>query len=94
MLERDLNTLEELIHRVRGTDPHPQDPRYAGARSVGKMARDYNVVRVMGSSLISQLPDLGRLAMTEGVIRGFGSIIGDLTDGFKTFKIGSRKPSV
>ena len=90
MLERDLNTLEELIHRVRGTDPHPQDPRYAGARSVGKMARDYNVVRVMGSSLISQIPDLGRLAMTEGVIRGFGSIIGDFTDGFKMLKIGIK----
>lgn len=91
MLERDLNTLDELIHRVRGTDPHPQDPRYAGARSVSKMARDYNVVRVMGSSLISQLPDLARLAMTEGVMRSFGSILGDFTDGFKTIKLGIKE---
>jgi hypothetical protein len=92
MLERDLATIDMLVHRIRGTDPAgAADPRYAGARTVSKIIRDINVPIFMGSSLLSQLPDLAKMVMTEGLMRSFGSIVGDFTDGFKALKIGIKE---
>jgi hypothetical protein len=92
MLERDLATIDMLVHRIRGTDPAgAADPRYAGARTVSKIIRDINVPIFMGSSLLSQLPDLAKMVMTEGLMRSFGSLVGDFTDGFKALKIGIKE---
>ncbi len=92
MLERDLATIDMLVHRIRGTDPAgAADPRYAGARTVSKVIRDINVPIFMGSSLLSQLPDLAKMVMTEGLMRSFGSLVGDFADGFKTLKIGIKE---
>lgn len=92
MLERDLATIDMLVHRIRGTDPSgAADPRYAGARTVSKIIRDINVPVFMGSSLLSQLPDLAKMVMTEGLMRSFGSLVGDFTDGFKLLKIGIKE---
>ncbi len=92
MLERDLATIDMLVHRIRGTDPAgAADPRYAGARTVSKIIRDINVPIFMGSSLLSQLPDLAKMVMTEGLMRSFGSLVGDFADGFKTLKIGIKE---
>lgn len=90
-LEREDRVIQELIHRIRGTDPHPANPNYAGLKRVSKMARDYNVVRMMGSSLASQLPDMGAMVMSEGLMRTFGSAIGDFVDGFKLLRIGVKE---
>lgn len=89
--DRESRVITETIHRIRGTDPTPMDPRYAGLRSASKMMRDFNVVRVMGSSIISQLPDLARPMVVHGFMRVFGSIIGDFADGFKMVKIGKAE---
>lgn len=89
--EREDRVIQELIHRIRGTDPHPANPNYAGLKRVSKMARDYNVVRMMGSSLASQLPDMGAMVMSEGLVRTMGSIIGDFIDGFKLLRIGVKE---
>lgn len=89
--DRESRVITETIHRTRGTDPTPMDPRYAGLRSAGKMMRDFNVIRVMGSSIISQLPDLARPMVVHGFMRVFGSMIGDFTDGFKMVKIGKAE---
>lgn len=92
MYERDKSTIEMLVHRIRGTDPSgAADPRYLGARTVSKVIRDVNVPVFMGSSLVSQLPDLAKMVMTEGLMRSFGSLIGDFADGFKQFKIGLKE---
>lgn len=92
MLERDLSTIDMLVHRIRGTDPSgAADPRYMGARTVAKVIRDVNVPVFMGSSLLSQLPDLAKIVMTEGIMRSFGSILGDFADGFKAAKIGVKE---
>lgn len=89
MLERDLSTIDTLIHRIRGTDPSgATDPRYIGAKSVSKVIRDLNVPVFMGSSLASQLPDLARMTMTEGIIRSFGGIVGDFIDSLKIVRAG------
>jgi len=89
--ERESRVITELIHRVRGTDPTPIDPRYHGLRSAGKIMRDFNVVRVMGSAVLSQLPDLARPMVVHGFAKVFGSMIGDLTDGFKMVKLGKAE---
>lgn len=89
--DRESRVITELTHRIRGTDPTPMDPRYAGLRSAGKMMRDFNVIRVMGSSIISQLPDLARPMVVHGFVKVFGSMIGDLMDGFKMVKIGKAE---
>ena len=89
--DRESRVLTETIHRIRGTDPTPMDPRYHGLRSAGKIMRDFNVVRVMGSSIISQLPDLARPMVIHGFAKVFGSMLGDLTDGFKMVKLGKAE---
>lgn len=89
--DRESRVLTETIHRIRGTDPTPMDPRYHGLRSAGKMMRDFNVIRVMGSSIISQLPDLARPMVVHGFMKVFGSMLGDLVDGFKMVKIGKAE---
>lgn len=89
--DRESRVITELTHRIRGTDPTPLDPRYHGLRSASKMMRDFNVVRVMGSSIISQLPDLVRPIVVHGAMRVFGSMIGDFLDGFKMVKIGKAE---
>tara|TARA_R110000868_G_scaffold1199_2_gene9157 strand:+ start:2503 stop:6666 length:4164 start_codon:yes stop_codon:yes gene_type:complete len=88
MYERDKSTIEALVHRIRGTDPAgAADPRYAGARTIAKVIKNSNVPLFMGSSLISQLPDLGRMVMSEGIIRVFGGMVGHFADGFKSLKM-------
>lgn len=88
MYERDKSTIEMLVHRIRGTDPSgAADPRYLGARTVFKVIRDANIPVFMGSSLVSQLVDPAKIVMSEGLIRVFGSIVGDFTDGFKLWKL-------
>jgi len=89
--DRESRVLTETIHRIRGTDPTPMDPRYHGLRSAGKIMRDFNVVRVMGSSIISQLPDLARPMVVHGFAKVFGSMVGDLADGFKMVKLGKAE---
>lgn len=90
-LDRESRVLTETIHRIRGTDPTPMDPRYHGLRSASKMMRDFNVIRVMGSSIISQLPDLARPMVVHGFMKVFGSMVGDLVDGFKMVKLGKAE---
>ncbi len=88
MYERDRSTIEALVHRIRGTEPGgTMDPRYAGARTAAKVIKNSNIPLLMGSSLISQLPDLGRLVMSEGIMRTFGGLAGHFTDGFKSLKM-------
>jgi hypothetical protein len=88
MYERDRSTIEALVHRIRGTEPSGAlDPRYAGARTVAKVIKNSNIPLFMGSSLISQLPDLGRMVMSEGIMRTFGGLAGHFTDGFKSLKM-------
>jgi len=89
--DRESRVLTETIHRIRGTDPTPLDPRYSGLRSAGKIMRDFNVVRLMGSSIISQLPDLARPMVVHGFMKIFGSAIGDFVDGFKMVKLGIKE---
>lgn len=89
--DRESRVLTETIHRIRGTDPAPMDPRYHGLRSASKMMRDFNVVRVMGSSILSQLPDLARPMVVHGFAKVFGSMLGDFTDGFKMVKLGKAE---
>ena len=89
--DRESRVIQETIHRVRGTDPTPMDPRYSGLRSAGKIMRDFNVVRVMGSAILSQLPDLARPMVVHGFLKIFSSAIGDFTDGFKMVKLGIKE---
>lgn len=89
--DRESRVITELTHRIRGTDPTPMDPRYAGLRSVSKMARDFNVARVMGSSIISQIIDIARPTVVHSATKIFGSIIGDFTDGFKLLRLSIKE---
>jgi len=88
MYERDRSTIEALVHRIRGTDPAgAADPRYAGARTIAKVIKNLNVPVFMGSSVISQLVDAGRMVMSDGVLNTFGGLFGHMMDGFKSIKM-------
>lgn len=79
--------VHELLAEIRGVRRGPTDPRYQMARRVAKTARDLNYMRLMGSVLISSLPDIGRVVMEEGLTRSFGTLLADTMSGFKGVRL-------
>lgn len=92
--ENQKRIFQAVFNHVRGVNDAPKNPAYAGLRATGKILRDWNFVRLMGSVLISSLPDIGRVMMTQGVARSFGSLFADMTTGFKATRITVKEAQV
>lgn len=90
-MEREMVLLEELTARVRGINLTPASPAYQGLARVGKGIRTLNYMRLLGSSILSQLPDVGKIVMEEGLARTLGAVVGDAATGFKGIRMGLRE---
>ena len=58
-----------------------------GLKRVAKTFRTLNFTRLLGSVLLSSIPDLGLIVMEAGLIRTFGTLVGDLGHGFKGIRM-------
>ena len=87
--EREERVLRTLIERERGVSTIPIDPAYTGLARIGKGITQVNYMRLMGSGLLSQLPDVGRVAMEEGFARTMAVPINALVNGFASLKVGA-----
>lgn len=85
--ERQARLVQELLNEIRGVRGGPLDPSYTFARRVLKGGRDLNYLRLLGSVLVSSVPDVGRIVMEEGLTRAFGPLVGDMMRGFKGIRL-------
>lgn len=67
-MKRDLEDLQALRDRLRGTYGMPSNPGGLAVRSA-RMIKGLNYLRLMGGMTLSALPDLGRSVMIHGVER-------------------------
>lgn len=67
---KDLETLDAVRDRIRGTYAMPSNPDGLMVRA-GRVVRNINYLRLMGGVTISSVPDLGRPVMEYGVVNTF-----------------------
>lgn len=87
--EREERVLRTLIERERGVSTIPIDPNMTGLARVGKGVAQVNYMRLMGSGLLSQLPDAGLIAMREGFVRTMAVPLNALINGMASLKAGA-----
>jgi len=66
-----LNKLQHTFDRIRGYAGMPSDPMSMWYR-IGRSARNLNVPIMMGSAMVTSIPDVGRPVMTHGLMNTFG----------------------
>lgn len=86
-LESDLNALLERARRTRGV---PKNPRGLATRA-GQMMMNLNVLRLMGTVMISSIPDLARPVMKYGLMRTFKDGFVPFISRMKRFEISKRE---
>jgi len=71
---REIKMLSSMIDQLRGTDGVSNaNPMMQNLVRVGRIARNFNVTRLMGSMVLSQFPDLGIVSLREGFGRTYGA---------------------
>jgi hypothetical protein len=85
---RDLESLNLLWRRVRGTNIARVPPSMMGLARAAEVARNLNFTRLMGSAVISNIPDLARVAAANGFAKTFGFLVKDLVTGFSRLRLG------
>lgn len=85
--KREENLIRDLTSLIRGTDKAPADPSYMGLKRLARSARTLTYLRMLGSVLLSSIPDVARIVMEEGFTKTFGTLIGDMARGFKAARL-------
>jgi NAD(P)-dependent dehydrogenase (short-subunit alcohol dehydrogenase family) len=85
--QRDLNA---VIGRLRGTWGIPDDPDAIPYR-MGKAVMNLNVLRLMGGTLISSIPDAARVVQRYGLTRTFRDGFTPLITNLSTLKLSARE---
>ena len=78
-MERDLNDIRSLRDRLRGTYGASKDPHSLSSRSI-RVMKSFNVLVGMGSAMVSSVPDVARIVMTEGLVNAYGKGFARLFD--------------
>lgn len=84
---KDVDTLQELLRRIRGTNASRVPPSMLGLSRAAEQARNWNFMRLMGSSVLSSLPDFARVASANGWGRTLGFLVKDMGSFFKQTRI-------
>ena len=84
-IDRELQNMEQLVRQsfqaLRGLGGSPKDPRMTGLVKAGRVARNFNFVRFLGSVVVSSLPELVQVAAVQGVRRTSGDLMSTLLRG-------------
>lgn len=89
--EREVSIFRELSNQIRGVNSRPFDPAYIGLGRVARTARNFNFMRLLGSVLISSVPDVGRIVMEEGLTRTVGRLAVEFGNGFKGIRLAVKE---
>jgi len=89
--DQEIAMLQASIARIRGTAGNSKDPRTAGLRTGLQAARELNFARLLGSVVLSSIPDAGKVVMEEGFTRSHGAILAEFTNGLDNGLASARK---
>lgn len=78
--------LSELWNRVRGIGTSTGSASYAGLRRAGQFAMSLNFMRLMGSSVLSNLPDFARVVASRGLKPVFKPLVKGFLTGFRELR--------
>ena len=84
------NDLSVLFARLRHTHGMPADPTHIGHR-LGRSALQLNTMRLMGSVVISSLPDLARTVLKYGFMSTMRDGVLPMLNDFKSFKMSAQE---
>lgn len=84
---REMNLVADLADHVRGIPAISDMGAYSGLGRFMRVARGLQFVRLLGSVLLSSVPDAGRIVMEEGLAKSFGTVFGDMANGFKGIRM-------
>jgi hypothetical protein len=89
-LKENIDDIKALRDRVRGTYGLPDDP-YRQLSRFYRVMKQWSYLTSLGGVVISALPDLGRLAMTEGLNRTFEHSVKGLFRNLDAIKMSARE---
>lgn len=92
--EREAILVQALTEKIRGTTSRPIDPAYRGLVRVGTTLRTLNFLRLLGSVMLSSVPDLGRIVMEEGLTRTVGTVLTDFGRAFKGIRLATKEAQI
>lgn len=87
---KDVDMLQELLRRVRGTNAGRLPPSMVGLSRAAEQARNWNFMRLMGSSVLSNIPDFARVAAANGFAKTLGFVIKDMMSFFRTTRLAKK----
>ncbi len=86
----DLRDLQALRDILRGTYRSPSDPHSMLVRT-GRVARNWNYLRIGGGFVVNATPDIGRVVMREGLWRAFHTGIVPLITNLRAVRLAARE---
>lgn len=89
-MEADIDTIEGLRDRIRGTQGMASDPYSLTSRGI-RIARMFAAVTQLGSAVLPAMVDVVRPFMTEGFGRTFGTAFAALQDNMAGVKIWGKE---
>lgn len=78
----DLRMLRWYADHLRGLTVPSRDSGFDGLIRMSQAARQFNFARLLGSVVVSSIPDAARLIMQAGFTRSFGTAMKQAGDGF------------
>lgn len=89
--KREIDIVTAMVQMMRNQFDTPTSGSGIILRRVGRAIRNFNYLRLLGSVLISSIPDVGRIAMEEGLTRTFGTLFSELGNGFRGIRMGKNE---
>lgn len=89
--EKEENLLRWLLDRTRGTKTSPVDPVLRVLLTTLKNIRSGMFMMRLGSTITTQLADLGKMSLEEGTARVFGPAVADLVTGLKGMRMSMKE---
>ena len=86
----DVRLLQWQVAELRGLN-HKHGDGYDGLRRVGAAIRQYNFARLLGSVVLSSIPDIGRVITQAGFSRTMSVAVAQFGDGLKGLKMSARE---
>lgn len=88
---REEDIVNAMVQMLRNQFDTPTSGAGVALRRAGRAIRSFNYLRLLGSVVVSSIPDVGRVVMEEGLIRSFGPLLRDAATGFKAIRMAKRE---
>lgn len=89
--KRDLEAFDGVVARLRGTYGLPTTGAEAWALRAARLAKAYNISRLMGWGWVSQLSDAGRIIFRSGMIRFMGDAVMPMVSNWEAVRMTKRE---